>query len=118
MEVPARVYRPRLHRPRKCPGGGVTLKLGVSDMQIENIAIDRLSISKAIMRQGKKPPDVSDILPSIIKRGVIIPVIVRPNCNEGHFEICAGKRRFYASLAAQPAGKDGWEEGRERKEWD
>src|SRR3546814_11645530 len=54
MEVPARVYRPRLHRPRKCPGGGVTLKLGVSDMQIENIAIDRLSISKANMRQGKK----------------------------------------------------------------
>src|SRR3546814_609324 len=75
-------------------------------MQIENIAIDRLSISKANMRQGKKPPDVSDILPSIIKRGVIIPVIVRPNCNEGHFEICAGKRRYYASLAAQAAGKE------------
>src|SRR3546814_4013511 len=72
MEVPARVYRPRLPRPRKCPGGGVTLKLGVSDMQIDNIAIDRLSISKANMRQGKKPPDVSEILPSIIKRGVKI----------------------------------------------
>lgn len=75
-------------------------------MQIENIPIDRLSISKANMRQGKKPPDVSDILPSVIKRGVIIPVIVRPNCNEGHFEICAGKRRYYASLAAQAAGKE------------
>src|SRR3546814_12120567 len=75
-------------------------------MQIENIAIDRLSISKANMRQGKKPPDVSDILPSIIKRGVIIPVIVRPNCNEGHFEICAGKRRYYASIAAQAAVKE------------
>lgn len=75
-------------------------------MQIENIAIDRLSISKANMRQGKKPPDISDILPSVMKRGVIIPVIVRPNCNEGHFEICAGKRRYYASLAAQAAGKE------------
>ena len=74
-------------------------------MQIDNIPIDRLSISKANMRQGKKPPDVSDILPSVIKRGVIIPVIVRPNCNEGHFEICAGKRRYFASLAAQAAGK-------------
>src|SRR3546814_2065581 len=28
------------------------------------------------------------------------------NCNEGHFEICAGKRRYYASLAAQAAGKE------------
>ena len=74
-------------------------------MQIDNIPIDRLSISKANMRCGKKPPDVSDILPSVIKRGVIIPVIVRPNCNEGHFEICAGKRRYFASLAAQAAGK-------------
>ena len=74
-------------------------------MQIDNIPIDRLSISKANMRCGKKPPDVSDILPSVIKRGVIIPVIVRPNCNEGHFEICAGKRRYFASLAAQAQGK-------------
>jgi ParB family transcriptional regulator, chromosome partitioning protein len=75
-------------------------------MQIDYIPIDRLSVSKANMRQGKKPPDVSDILPSVIKRGVIIPVIVRPNCNEGHFEICAGKRRYFASLAAQAAGKE------------
>jgi ParB family transcriptional regulator, chromosome partitioning protein len=75
-------------------------------MQIDNIPIDRLSISKANMRQGKKPPDVSDILPSVIKRGVIIPVIVRPNCNEGHYEIYAGKRRYFASLAAQAAGKE------------
>lgn len=75
-------------------------------MQIDYIPIDRLSVSKANMRQGKKPPDVSDILPSVIKRGVIIPVIVRPNCQDGHFEICAGKRRYFASLAAQAAGKE------------
>lgn len=75
-------------------------------MNIDYIPIDRLSVSKANMRQGKKPPDVSDILPSVIKRGVIIPVIVRPNCQDGHFEICAGKRRYFASLAAQAAGKD------------
>ena len=75
-------------------------------MTVQNICIDRLSISKANMRQGKKPPDVSDILPSVIRRGVIIPVIVRPNCNEGHYEICAGKRRYFASLAAQAAGKE------------
>ena len=75
-------------------------------MNIDYIPIDRLSVSKANMRQGKKPPDISDILPSVIKRGVIIPVIVRPNCQDGHFEICAGKRRYFASLAAQAAGKE------------
>lgn len=74
-------------------------------MNIDYIPIDRLSVSKANMRAGKKPPDIADILPSVIKRGVIIPVIVRPNCNEGHYEICAGKRRYFASLAAQAAGK-------------
>ena len=75
-------------------------------MNIDYIPIDRLSVSKANMRQGKKPPDISDILQSVIKRGVIIPVIVRPNCQDGHFEICAGKRRYFASLAAQAAGKE------------
>lgn len=53
-------------------------------MQIDQIPLDRLSVSKANMRAGKKPPDVADILPSIIKRGVISPLFVRPNCNAGH----------------------------------
>ena len=52
-------------------------------MQIDYIAIDKLSVSKANMRNGKKPPDVLDILPSVIKRGVVVPVIVRPDCQEG-----------------------------------
>ena len=60
-------------------------------MHIDQIPLDRLSVSKANMRSGKKPPDVSDILPSIIKRGVISPLFVRPNCNTGHFEIVAGE---------------------------
>ena len=69
-------------------------------MQIDQIPLDRLSVSKANMRHGKKPPEISDILPSIIKRGVLSPLFVRPNCNPGHFEIVAGKRRYYASLEA------------------
>ena len=76
-------------------------------MHIDQIPLDRLSVSKANMRSGKKPPDISDILPSIIKRGVISPLFVRPNCNPGHFEIVAGKRRYYASLEAARQGKDG-----------
>ena len=76
-------------------------------MHIDQIPLDRLSVSKANMRAGKKPPDVSDILPSIIKRGVISPLFVRPNCNAGHFEIVAGKRRYFASLEAERQGKAG-----------
>ncbi|MFM9977165.1 MAG: ParB/RepB/Spo0J family partition protein [Sphingomonadaceae bacterium] len=76
-------------------------------MHIDQIALDHLSVSKANMRAGKKPPDISDILPSIIKRGVISPLFVRPNCNPGHFEIVAGKRRYYASLEAARQGQDG-----------
>ena len=56
-------------------------------MHIDQIPLNRLSVSKANMRAGKKPPDISDILPSIIKRGVISPLFVRPNCSAGHFEI-------------------------------
>jgi ParB family transcriptional regulator, chromosome partitioning protein len=83
-------------------------------MNIDHIPLDRLSVSKANMRAGKKPPDIADILPSIIKRGVISPVFIRPNpvlsdvegCQDGHFEIVAGKRRYYASLEAARQGKE------------
>jgi ParB family chromosome partitioning protein len=75
-------------------------------MQIDSIPFDRLSVSKANMRHGKKPPDVSDILPSIVRRGVIIPLLVRPNCNPGHYEIMAGKRRFFASEIAAKECED------------
>jgi ParB family transcriptional regulator, chromosome partitioning protein len=75
-------------------------------MHIDHIALDRLSVSKANMRQGKKPPDISDILPSVIRRGVVSPLFVRPNCQDGHFEIVAGKRRYFASLEAAKQGQD------------
>jgi len=75
-------------------------------MQIDHIPLDRLSVSKANMRSGKKPPDISDILPSIIKRGVVSPLFVRPNCQEGQFEIVAGKRRYFASLEAAKQAED------------
>ncbi len=75
-------------------------------MQIDQIPLARLSVSKANMRAGRKPPDVTDILPSIIKRGVISPLFVRPNCQQGHYEIVAGKRRYFASLEAAKQGKE------------
>lgn len=69
-------------------------------MRIEHIPLDRLTVSKLNMRGNRKAPDVSDILPSIRKRGVLSPLFVRPSSEEGHYEIVAGKRRYHASLEA------------------
>lgn len=66
-------------------------------MKLEFIPLDKLSISKANMRWSKRPPDVSDILPTVRRRGVIQPVLVRPNCAPDGYEIVAGSRRFHAA---------------------
>ena len=68
-------------------------------MELQHIALDRLCVSRANMRNGKKPPDISDILPSVRARGVLVPVLVRPNGSAETFEIVAGRRRFHAALA-------------------
>ncbi len=69
-------------------------------MQIEEIPLDNLSVSTINMRRGRRKPDVSDILPSVKARGVLSPLFVRPNGKPDHFEILAGKRRYYASVEA------------------
>jgi ParB family chromosome partitioning protein len=75
-------------------------------MTLVFIAQDKLSVSKTNMRYGKKAPDVSDILPTVRKRGVIQTLLVRPNCQDGHFEIVAGSRRFHAArIVAQETGE-------------
>ncbi|WP_257547031.1 ParB/RepB/Spo0J family partition protein [Sphingopyxis sp. DBS4] len=66
-------------------------------MRLDFIDLGKLSISKTNMRYAKKAPDVSDILPTVRARGVLVPLIVRPNCAEGAFEIVAGARRFTAA---------------------
>ncbi len=68
-------------------------------MKLDFIALDKLSISPANMRTGKKPSDIANILPSVRARGILQTLLVRPNCAEGCFEIVAGKRRFYAAKA-------------------
>lgn len=69
-------------------------------MQLQPIDLAKLSISKMNMRHGRKKPDVSDILPSVRKRGVLLPALVRPGESAGHFKIVAGRRRYYAALEA------------------
>jgi ParB family chromosome partitioning protein len=51
------------------------------------------------MRGKAKAPDLSNILPSIRARGILVPLMVRPNGSPDTFEIVAGKRRYHAALA-------------------
>src|SRR5271165_3324424 len=68
-------------------------------MELGHIEFSKLSISALNMRHGKKAPDVSDILPSIRARGVLVPLLVRPNGSPDTFEIVAGRRRYFAAKA-------------------
>ncbi len=83
-------------------------------MKLDFIDLGKLSVSKANMRYAKKAPDVSDILPTVRKRGVLVPLIVRPNhcpepvegCGPDAFEIVAGARRFTAAkIVAEEKGE-------------
>ncbi len=68
-------------------------------MQLEHIPLDRLKISALNMRHARRAPNVSDILPSIKARGVLVPLLVRPNGNGEDYEIVAGRRRYFAAKA-------------------
>tara|TARA_R110001606_G_scaffold47570_1_gene121228 strand:+ start:54888 stop:56915 length:2028 start_codon:yes stop_codon:yes gene_type:complete len=63
---------------------------------LTHIPLDQLSVSKLNMRHGRKKPDVSDILPSIRKKGIRQTLLVR---REGDgFGVIAGRRRYFALL--------------------
>ncbi|MDE2184520.1 MAG: ParB/RepB/Spo0J family partition protein, partial [Alphaproteobacteria bacterium] len=53
--------------------------------------------SKTNMRYRDPAPDVSDILPSILTKGVLQPLIVRPE--DGKFGVVAGRRRWFSLKA-------------------
>ena len=48
-------------------------------MELKHIDIASLSISPANMRGVKKTPDLTNILPSVRARGILVPLIVRQN---------------------------------------
>lgn len=73
-------------------------------MKLDFIDADHLSIAATNMRGKEKDPDVSDLLPSVRARGVLVPLLVRPNCAEDHYEIVAGRRRFTAVHAVAREG--------------
>jgi len=70
-------------------------------MKLEFIDIGNIDDSAVNMRHGKKAPDVSDILPTVRRRGIIVPVILRPGVAEGRFELVAGRRRVHAARLAR-----------------
>ena len=46
-------------------------------MQLTHIDLGQLSIAAVNMRHSKRAPDISDILPSIRARGVLVPLLER-----------------------------------------
>lgn len=67
-------------------------------MELKHIELSQLVVSPANMRGIAKKPDLTNILPSVRTRGILVPLIVRPNCAEDAYEIVAGKRRYHAAL--------------------
>jgi ParB family chromosome partitioning protein len=63
-------------------------------MELMHIPLSELSIAKTNVRHGVKKADISDLIPSIRKRGILQPLLVRKN-GKGH-EVVAGKRRYLA----------------------
>ena len=66
-------------------------------MELTHIALENLSISAQNMRHAKRAPDITDILPSVRKRGILMPLLVRQNGSPTTFEIVAGRRRYFAA---------------------
>ena len=73
-------------------------------MELKHIDIAKLSVSPVNMRGVKKAPDLTNILPSVRVRGVLVPLIVRQNGSPDTYEIVAGKRRYHAALAVAAEG--------------
>jgi ParB family chromosome partitioning protein len=70
-------------------------------MTLENFELDNLTISPLNMRHAKKAPDISDLLPSVRTRGILMPLLVRRNGSPATAEIVAGRRRYYAAHAVK-----------------
>ena len=68
-------------------------------MQLQHIPLAQLDVSPTNMRHGRRPPDIADILPSIRARGILQPLLVRPNGAPDGYEIVAGRRRYFAAKA-------------------
>ncbi|WP_026871764.1 ParB/RepB/Spo0J family partition protein [Inquilinus limosus] len=73
-------------------------------MELLHIPLGKLYPSPLNMRHGKAEPDVSDLLPLIRARGILVPLLVRPDGER--YEIIAGRRRYFAArMVEEEAGE-------------
>ncbi len=89
---------------KKGLGRGLSSLLGesVKKTEINKVAIKDLVRNNFQPRKNFNKEDLEELTNSIRERGVIQPIVVRPNkASEGKFEIIAGERRW---LASQNAG--------------
>lgn len=76
-------------------------------MKLDHIERSRLTVSGMNMRVRGKTPDISDLLPSVRARGILVPLLVRTAGETNDYEIVAGRRRYYAASAvADETGED------------
>jgi ParB family chromosome partitioning protein len=73
-------------------------------MHLDHIDLSKLVVSAANMRARRKDRDIADLIPSIRARGVLVPLLVRPNGEPDTYEIVAGRRRYYAAQSVQAEG--------------
>lgn len=71
-------------------------------MELRHIPLNELHVAAANVRYKSKKPDLSDILPSIRKRGILQSLLVRPNADG--FGIVAGRRRYLAAKTLEQEG--------------
>jgi len=71
-------------------------------MELRHIPLPELHIAAVNVRHKAKKTSLDDILPSIRKRGILQPLLVRPD-SEG-FGIVAGRRRYLAAKALEQEG--------------
>jgi len=71
-------------------------------MELMHIPLAELKIAATNVRHGVKKADFKDLMPSIKQRGILQPLLVRPN-GKG-YEIVAGRRRFLAASALESEG--------------
>jgi len=75
-------------------------------MKLAFIDQDHLAASPVNMRAAKKRrAPIDSLLPLVRARGVLVPLLVRPNGQPDHYEIVAGLRRYdCAQVIAQETG--------------
>lgn len=71
-------------------------------MELRHIPLPELHIAAVNVRHKAKKTTLDDILPSIRKRGILQPLLVRPD-SEG-FGIVAGRRRYLAAKVLEQEG--------------